>query len=188
MSLINDALKRAKESHGENPPPVAPPEKAGLRPVEPAPRKGTPVWLWPLIIVVLVGLGMFLIGQSMHKTVAAVSNPPGENAAQPTKVAPMEPAPVAVAKPPAPEPVKAPEVTPAPVQAPAVAVATPSVEPAPTFKLQSIIFDPRRPSAMVNGKLLFIGDRINGLHVVSIRKDSVTLVGGGQTNVLELQD
>ena len=185
MSLINDALKRAKESHGEAPPPTTPPEKTGLRPVESAPRKGTPAWLWLLIIVVLVGLGMFFIGQSTHKTVAASSN-------NSTEAAPAEPKPVVVAQTPAPvapKPAVVPETSapPSPVQTPAVVAAAPPVGPA-SFKLQSIIYDPRRPSAMVSGKTLFVGDRIGGFHVVAIRKDSVTLVGGGQTNVLELEN
>ena len=130
---------------------------------------------------------MFFIGQSTHKTVAASSNATTETVAQPP-----EPKLVAVAQAPAPAAPK-PVVTsatstpPAPVQAPAVVNAAPPAAPA-SFKLQSIIFDPRRPSAMVSGKLLFVGDRISDFHVVAIRKDSVTLVGGGQTNVLELEN
>ena len=66
-----------------------------------------------------------------------------------------------------------------------VAVATPPV-PAP-LKLQSIIFDPKHPSAMINGKLLFPGDSFGDLRVQEIRRNGVTLVGAGKTNVLSLE-
>jgi hypothetical protein len=58
-------------------------------------------------------------------------------------------------------------------------------KPAP-LKLQSIIYNPARPSAMIGGKFLFLGDHIQGFRLVAIREDSVTLVGDGQTNVLTL--
>jgi len=39
---------------------------------------------------------------------------------------------------------------------------------------------------MINGKPLFLGDRIGQFRVTSISEDSVTLVGAGQTNILSL--
>jgi hypothetical protein len=189
MSLINDALKRAKESQGQNPPPPAPPEKTGFRPVEPAPAKGKPVLLWLIIVILLVGLGAFFIGQSTHKettskidsTVAneAPTQPAKVVEAQSTPVVATKALPVAAAVSPAPAP-------PNPAAAVAV-VATPPVAPVP-LKLQSIIFDPRAPSAMVNGKTLFVGQRINGFLLVKILRNSVMLTGGGQTNILELEE
>jgi hypothetical protein len=56
----------------------------------------------------------------------------------------------------------------------------------PALKLQAIVFVPTRSSAMINGKTLFVGDKLNELQVVEIKRESVTLVGGGQTNVLGL--
>jgi hypothetical protein len=55
-------------------------------------------------------------------------------------------------------------------------------------KLQAIVFSPTRPSVMVSGKTLFIGDKLNGLRVTAIDQESVTLVGAGQTNVLTLAE
>ena len=60
-------------------------------------------------------------------------------------------------------------------------------KPAP-LRLQAIVFNPRRPSAMVSGKTLFVGDKLGDLRVVSISKDSAILVGGGQTNILTLSE
>jgi hypothetical protein len=54
--------------------------------------------------------------------------------------------------------------------------------------LQAIIFNPKRPSAMIGGKTLFIGDKVGDLRVVAIDKNSATLAGGGQTNVLTLAE
>jgi hypothetical protein len=53
------------------------------------------------------------------------------------------------------------------------------------LRLQSIIYG-SRPSAMIGGKFLFVGDSIQGHQVIAIGKETVTLVGEGQTNVLSL--
>ena len=53
------------------------------------------------------------------------------------------------------------------------------------LRLQSIMFG-ARPSAMIAGKFLFVGDSIQGHRVIAIDKGTVTLVGQGQTNVLSL--
>ncbi len=55
-------------------------------------------------------------------------------------------------------------------------------------KLQGIVFNPRRPSAVINGKTLFVGDRVAGFRVMAIGRDTATLVGPGQTNVLTLEE
>jgi hypothetical protein len=62
-----------------------------------------------------------------------------------------------------------------------------AVEPAsPAFKLQAILYNPTRPSVMINSRTLFIGDRINEYHVTEIHRDSATLTGSDPTNVLIL--
>jgi hypothetical protein len=66
-----------------------------------------------------------------------------------------------------------------------------SAEPAPpgptTVRLQAIIFDPIKPSAMINGRTLFIGDMFGEMRLVAIDRQSATLVGAGQTNLLTLR-
>jgi hypothetical protein len=59
-------------------------------------------------------------------------------------------------------------------------------KPAP-LKLQGIVFS-KRPSAVINGKVLFLGDRIREFRVVAITQDSAVLVGGGLTNILSLSE
>jgi len=41
---------------------------------------------------------------------------------------------------------------------------------------------------MIGGKTLFVGDKVGDLRIVAIGKDSATLAGGGQTNVLSLAE
>ena len=66
---------------------------------------------------------------------------------------------------------------------------TPPAPPKPApLRLQAIIFTPRRPSAMISGKTLFIGDKLGDLRVVAISKESAILAGTGQTNVLTLSE
>ena len=68
-----------------------------------------------------------------------------------------------------------------------VVAEAPPPKPAPP-KLQAIIFSLTRPSVMIGGKTLFIGDKLNGLRVMAIDQESATLVGAGQTNVLTLSE
>ena len=49
-----------------------------------------------------------------------------------------------------------------------------------------VLFSPSRPSAMVNGKTLFIGDRIGDARVLAITQTTVSVLQDGQTNVLSL--
>jgi hypothetical protein len=67
--------------------------------------------------------------------------------------------------------------------APATEAAPP--KPAP-LRLQAIVYNPARPSAVISGKTLFLGDRIGEFRVVAISQESVSLAGGGQTNILNL--
>ncbi len=40
---------------------------------------------------------------------------------------------------------------------------------------------------MINGRVVFVGDRIRDLRVVAIHRDDVVLIGGGRTNLLSLE-
>lgn len=121
---------------------------------------------------------------------------------KPVAPAPAEPA-VAVETPPtATVSQEPPKLVASPVSSPAdAAVATsptttnatvsaPPVEPPkPTKpKLQGIYYNPTRPSAVVNGRTLYVGDRVGEFHVREITKDAVTLASATQTYVLSLSD
>jgi hypothetical protein len=102
-------------------------------------------------------------------------------------VAPVEPA-----KTPAPAMTNAPLAT-APATAPvatAVAASTAPValpQPEP-LRLQAIIYSPTRPSAVISGKSVFVGERVQGIKVVNITKDTVTLANNGKNLVLTLPE
>ena len=210
MSLVNDALKRAQSAQR----PILPVQRAEFRPVEtpaPRPKFGLPVLL--LAGVAVFPLLAFLgVRMALHHGDGSDILANAASAAHvATPVQPSQPAPPPAAPPPAaaPEPQSAPEVaeshTPAPAaQTPSVSpAATPTPAPAgatahtappteatppPAPKLQSIVFAPNNPSAMINGRVAFVGDKLPEGKVVAISLKSVTLNAGSETIVLTLSE
>jgi hypothetical protein len=68
------------------------------------------------------------------------------------------------------------------------AITPPPAPKWPPLKLQAIVFNPKRPSVLINGKTLFIGEKLGDLRVVAIDRESATLAGTGQTNTLTMPD
>lgn len=175
MSLVNDALKRAKQAQ-KNAPPIAP---APLRPVDPAPRSQG--GLNPLVSAVIAGGLLLVVGLTWSFSSKTETPPPIPATPAVAPVAATPPAAIA------PQPVPA-----APVvsqiktsNAPAVAVAVePPKTPAP--RLQGIFFDPTRPTAIVSGRTVAVGGRVGDFRVAAISAASVTLTSATQTNVLTL--
>jgi hypothetical protein len=170
MSLINDALKRARESQQKNPPSGAPP----LPPVE-RPARGGMGWMLGLAAVLfLAAVGMF-IGVTIFKHPA----PPAVTAKAPeaSSLPPVPAARAAVAPVPVPAPVStsAPVLAPAPNAAPAMPGSHPQpaapVEQLPT--VQGVIFNSAHPVGIVNGKMVGIGDYVGSLQVKQILKNSI---------------
>ena len=64
--------------------------------------------------------------------------------------------------------------------------AEPPVVAFPTLKLQSIIFQGSRSTAIINGKILCIGEDVSQVQVVEIQRDYVKVALQGQTNLLSL--
>ncbi len=198
MSLINDALKRAKQAQQEAQPPSSP--NTDLRPIEPRQyaRPGVglavPALLGLASLVLLVLLWQAAKNGSTNDVlpVNARAKVPGVTTPIPAPIAPL----VGVAPPapaPAPAPVSATPSNTTPVVAndaptnpvPVVAIAP----PAPALpRLQAIVYSTQRPSVMINGKTLFVGDKVGEFRVRAIAQDSVTLVGAGQTNILALPE
>lgn len=161
MSLINDALKRA----GERPAsvPSASELASGLHPAEER-QRGFPVLAFLIVLIPVIAVGMwFLIkGLQLYE--------------QP------RPAPVqsAVARAPEPKPAAAAIPT-----NPAPALSAPQASAKPTYKLQGIYWRPTRPSAVVNGKTVYVGDRVEKARITAIEQDSVTLDVEGESKVLQ---
>jgi hypothetical protein len=208
MSLINDALRRAKEAQKQAP--AVPSHDLPFRPVETAQQRARHVLglLLPVALVAVALLTLLLVWEwtRTHGTATVIEanarTARVPQAKTPAPVPAAKPAPVQeLAAPPAPVTNIAPALAAdntsaaddepladvqesAPTNAPAIAA--PPLPKLPPLRLQAIIFDPRRPSAMINGATLFIGEKVEDMQVVAIRKDSATLVGLGQTNVLSL--
>ena len=108
MSLINDALRRARQNQKKDPPEGA----RSLAPVESRPR-GTG-WLLPMTVGALVAAACFFFGLSLaRRTPPPVAVAPLPPPKQSDKPAPA-PAPVPIAPAPLPEPKVAPATKPAP--------------------------------------------------------------------------
>ncbi len=216
MSLINDALKRAKQAQQQRPQSAAPGPQ--LRPVEARQsvtgRKMSPV-VWILWLFLFLGIAGFMIwrsfnrknsGQTTTATVAKPSPAPLTLASKPASTVTAVAVPTAkVQIQPAPRPaietvIPAPAPTVAPISTvstqPVIASASPThapiiTPPAPPPqlawpKLQGIFYRPDRPAALINGKTVLVGDQIGEFRVMRIEQGSATLVCAGQTNVLKL--
>jgi hypothetical protein len=208
MSLINDALRRAKEAQQQTPPP--PPHDLPFRPVEPAQQRAH--WglglLLPFALVAIALLTLLFVWELTRSGDAAPVLEVNARTAPATPAIFPAPAPEAQAAP-VQEPVSPPEPviatnatlvaedTSAPADDPLADMEesgttnAPAMEPPPPpkpapLRLQAIIFNPKRPSAMISGKTLFVGDKLGDMRVVAIEQDSATLAGAGQTNVLSL--
>jgi len=153
MSLINDALKQARQAPSRDP-------QRPLPPLPPA-AEPTPVsaWLVPaialfLIFAVVIYIGWFMAQRSVNNVVKAAT------AAVVATPAVAEVAPPVVENPPPPPP---PPLLPE------------NLENSP--KLQGVFYSATAPAAIVNGKMVRPGDHYLNYRVTEITKYTVTLVG-----------
>jgi hypothetical protein len=154
MSLINDALKQARK----NPPPAAP---GALSPLPPVAANARPknFWLVPVLIVGLMLFAASLIGWVVfHPRTAAVPAP---------ATPPVAPVAAAPAPAPAPPPASEPVVI--------------DLSTLPT--LQGILFSPRTPLAIIDGKTVGVGDRFGEYQVKAITKTTATIIGADGKSV-----
>jgi hypothetical protein len=220
MSLVNDALKRAKEAQEQAAPP--PPSQMQFRPVEPEHqlRHGlgllVPVSLAVVALLALVLAWRWAQGHRItepREARAATRTEVPANAAPPPVSAPAAETTLASPGESSPLSRSEPRSTPAmgladssgktesnTTASPAAdrkeeneatnsaAIAPASQPKPPPLRLQAIVFNPKRPSALISGKTLFIGDKLGDARVVAIDQDSATLVGSGKTNVLSLPE
>jgi hypothetical protein len=214
MSLINDALKRARQAQQQNP--FGGPPNVPLQPVDYAVRRNyfLRAVVALLAIAALSCSGWFFSrwwrSQSQRPAAAVAANSakarsPAEAQARPqasprksiihvstnivvrTNSAPPPSEFEAEAKAP-------PAATNVPVSAPPsnAPAPAPTNEPGPPpspvadLKLRSIIYREDKPAAVINGDMLYIGDEILGARVVSIDRHSVTVERKGETNELRL--
>ncbi|MEO6033891.1 MAG: hypothetical protein ABIQ35_01420 [Verrucomicrobiota bacterium] len=197
MSLINDALRRSDQAKKN--PGVEPAGGAPMQPVHQgrASDSSSPA---PMLFVI-IGLIVILAGwfffkgcnaqgplQNMTTQAPVSSNPIGKPVSMP-----LPPAREVVAGPGLPEnnrtrtaiteTTNASATNAALGGEPVIAVAPPAP---PALKLQGIFFRVKNPSAMINGKLLMVGESVAGARVTKIGKEEVTMERDGQPIVLTL--
>ena len=147
MSLINDALKRARHNHTPRDP------HNPLPPLPPADDSSSvSVWLTPAIVIFLIFLVIFLIGWAVahHSVHEIVTAPPDPEVV--TQQAAEVALPVVVSPPP-----------------------PPPLNPPDAPKLQGIFYSATAPSAIVDGKTVGVGDHYQQYRVTEITKFTVTL-------------
>ena len=182
MSLVNDALKRATEAHNRRAP--APVADLPLRPVEPArPSKNRIGLVLPATLLTIILAALFSFWLSEHGS--------GKLSAPPAVKSEMLGLTVAAKSPPPTDLTPVVLKEPAPAVAPPVVSAQPIAPPAPPaaapLRLQAIFYTPPRPSAIISGQTVHVGDTLRELQVVAIGSTSALLVGAQQTNFLTLE-
>jgi cytoskeletal protein RodZ len=215
MSLINDALKRAKQAQQNNPP--LPESGLQLRPVEPRqrPSAGPAILLGTALVVVAMLAGFFSWQARQNRRVtqqianvkngetptakSALPTPSPSQAAAPQSqlavaAAPPTPDPTALAaaEKPSKETAAPTSASPAAAQsatAPTASAVAPEAPPKPSPpRLQGILYRPSRTSAVIDGKAVSVGDSVGEFRVSAITRQSVTLVSASQTNVMNLPE
>jgi hypothetical protein len=204
MSLVNDALKRAKEAQQPTPaPPISGPPFQELETVEVSGH-----WITsPITMAVVAVIALIVIWQALRRSdgpartegeslpVAARSNvtPESKPAAIET---PSNPESATVVTPGKTTPSSSVSSNTAPNSTTATSTnlvsATqqeliPAAPPEPPpLKLQAVIWNPKRPSGMISGATVFVGDKVQDFRVTKITQDSVTLSGSSEVKVLKL--
>lgn len=212
MSLINDALRRASQAKPPPPPPDSEPEPP-LRPVEYRRPSRLPVFLSPVVLLVLGLAGWFFFKgwqaervakstgnnlpvaarelareESTRQTQQDTIKPPRSSQSGTEQVSGQR-NPVGIGPSGAAlagiGPPPATNIAPA-SNAPVVVVEPPK----PTFplvRLQGVFYRPNNPSVVLNGKTVLVGAKVAGAKVMEITRDSVTLEWNGETKVLTLE-
>ena len=219
MSLINDALKRAKEA------PPAPTPNLQLRPADPpaTARHGIGLFV-PVSLAAIALAGLFFIWQWSRTHSAKATERLTAQARSIESAIPVapEPAPLVAATQATAENSRlaqaggqapsglatngaspnasnlpsanvrqgglaATSPEPGKTETNTAAMIEPPPETPPPLKLQGIVFSPTRPSALISGRTLFIGDRIRDCRVVAITQNTATLSNGEQKTVLTLE-
>jgi hypothetical protein len=189
MSLINEALKKARTAQPTGPKTAtaAGPE---LHPVEAgAQGRHASIFTLPFISVLALMLAG-IVFWAWHRAgrvdlvVRADTSAASANAA-PSLDAPIAP-PVTTSLPVATTPV-APAAKVDVLSSNVVTALEAPKTQLPVYRLDGIFFRPNRPSAVINGQIVYVGSRLEEAQVTAIDKESATIVtSAGQTNVLVL--
>ncbi len=191
MSLINEALKRAKQAQQENPPALPPLEFHPEEPGQISPRRTTLLIVGITLVVVMIlgmaGMLIWYVSQANPASLAVAARtvdgpvPPSQSGVKAAASATVTSPSIAATTTNHSEVSDASNTNRGPVVAEIIAAIQP-----PALKLQGIFFSPSRPSVVVNGKTIYLGDRVNGFRLIAISPVAATFVSATETNVLSL--
>jgi hypothetical protein len=185
MSLINDALKRAKAKQDKESTSAAGPLQ--FRQVDPSAKPAKPL---PWTMILIAGAGVLIIfvlvkalggggdplkveAKGVNATGSATTNDPTPLAASTKAVLPPAPKPTTLQ----------------PRTQDVVAAISAPIDPGKMApRLQGLFYSRVHPSALINGKTVLVGDKVGEAQVTDIGRSSVTLVTGTHTNVLSLEE
>jgi hypothetical protein len=192
MSVINDVLDRVEEvDDGTTSLSISNLELRPLdlmRPGKRGARLTFPSLVYAFVLFTFLVLGVLFLRALNNRIHARATTPASAEAVVAATPESAAPAPLNVAGPtpiaPAAGAAAPPPETAVP-GAPAAVSETAPPELVP-LRLQAVFYTPSRPSAIVSGQTVFVGDRIRGFRVTQIRQNSATLVGDDQTIELKL--
>jgi hypothetical protein len=174
MSLINEALKRAQQSTEANEPPRL--EELELRPINPDCTPSSSegggarrvIWIVVLLVVTL-NIVLWIVFKDRGNETEVAARTVAVEVVEPAPAAPVVPSPGGSS------PEVVPEVAPVQIEI-ETAVSEPVAIDRPEFNLKTIVAHPMHPSAMINNRVLFVGDRVEGYTVGAINNNDVTLI------------
>jgi hypothetical protein len=194
MSLINDALKRAKEAQPSHAPPLPPPSP--MQPAEHRRGNGLPIYFTPIFLAILCGAAFFLLkGWEEHRRLTAQLDPMVVKARELSVSDDASDATPDESPPGIPQgrnfsledgPPKASTAVAAMVGGDPSDPRARSANPPHTYRLQAVFYRSANPSAVINGKTVYIGERVSNARVKMIDRESVTIEHDGSTEVLTL--
>lgn len=189
MSLVNDALKRAKATAPKN---AAPAAVGPMRAAEAGQRPKDSSFLMAMLILVILLLAGLLLWQWFRgdggELKARANTIPGVSKAE-SSPAVGQALPVPVQSAPETKPTTTVPENAAAAPDKTVATNLTVVEPPKTlpitYKLQSVVYLPKNPSAVINGRVVLVDNIVDGARVVAIGPGTATIVTStGQTKVL----
>jgi hypothetical protein len=196
MSLINDALKKARKAQ----PAGANADAPDLLPVDAAAGgRGGSIFTLPFIIAVVLVLAGVMIwawyrsgqvmvvrGNSNTANVSVASQPSEQRAKVTTTVVPVKTE--TAAKVTTTALTLAADASTGAGSTNVLMAAVEIPKPAgPVYKLEGIFYSAKKPSAVINGDLVHVGSRVEAGQVVAIDEESATVVTStGETNLLVL--
>ena len=192
MSLINDALKRARNKVQGTNAPVSDP--APMQPVEQRRPVGLPIYFMPVLLFVVAGACYFIVKGWDAKRQAGFY--PQPVTIQARELESLKTESTAGGEKDYPIPTNRNfslnDHSPSRATQPKAAAGAPVQVDSPeatqsSFKLQGIFYSAKSPSAVINSKTVYVGDTIANAKVKAIGRQSVTLEQDGETKVLTLQ-